>query len=188
MIARRARRQRLLAVAALLAPVLLAQATRHLLRGDLSAASASTAAPAQPAPQSAAPDLSPAQQTALAYVHARSLSRRDAAYTPILSPMDHLPARADEHAPALAHEPEPAPSVIQRDDPAAQLPRGPLALTSVMTAPDEPGGALAVINGRVMRVGDLVEPGWTIHAIDRSDLRVRLLGPAGQTVSLSRQR
>lgn len=58
------------------------------------------------------------------------------------------------------------------------------SLTSVLSAP---GGALCVINERVRRAGDQVEPGWSVKSIDAAARRVVLTGPGGREVVLAQR-
>ena len=47
---------------------------------------------------------------------------------------------------------------------------------------------MAVINGRLLRVGEMVAPGWALNAIDPATLTVTLMGPDETAITLEANR
>ncbi len=102
-------------------------------------------------------------------LHLQAESARLAELAPVPSPFPQHERYATE-----GDEP------IQLTDPT--LPD--FSLTSVLSAP---GGALCVINERVRRTGDQIEPGWSVKSIDAAARRVVLTGPRGREVVLAQR-
>lgn len=97
-----------------------------------------------------------------------------------VSPFERGPS-TDRAAPTTAAvEAEPA---APSDDPAP-----PLSVSAVL-ADSRTGAAIAVINGKVRRVGDELAPGWSVETIDAATGVVTAVGPRGQrTASPARKR
>ena len=174
-------RRGLPAVAALLAPALVVQMVRFTTGWQPATTQAATT---QPADQ-AAVVLTPlaalsAQQTNLAAALATGGPLDPLAVT---SPMDHTPAPVEPDQPPTA---DPADASAPEGTPQESAPRMKMQLGAIMGG-SAAGAALSVINGRVYRVGDQIEPGWTITAIDSSTLSVEFQGPKQQTFTLTRE-
>lgn len=74
----------------------------------------------------------------------------------------------------IAVEHVPQAEVIGNDEPAPvpTLPGGPaVRLTSVMATRS---GGIATINGRVLRIGEFVAPGWRLSSVDTKDAAVEI--------------
>ncbi len=175
-------RRRLLPAAALVAPVAVVMLMRLLGTGypahsvaavpDPAPAAAPTEPTAPPAPLLA----SKAEvDRALAWLatHRLGIGGKKIAR----SPMDFEPA-APVAAPQAPAPVAPAPTAAR-----ATRPTGPVNLSSVMAIE---GGALATINGRIVRVGDTLEPGWTVLEIDPRGLCVLIQGPDERRLALTR--
>jgi len=81
-------------------------------------------------------------------------------------------------------EPPPETRVARPQRSGSQRPTEPeveFVLSSVMPSPTRP---LAVINGKVRRIGDTVEPGWVLTMIDGDARRVILTHLSGRTRTL----
>lgn len=168
-------RRRLLSAGAMVAPVLALQAVHWFTgqAGPQTTMASSAVTPAAPK-QTDQPEVDPkaikAEREALAWLAARGPART--AGSPMLRPP------AEPVPEPIIEEPPPAPEV-------ASVPASvrKLALTGVMRGRS---GELAVISGRVLEVGAEVATGWRIGAIDARAMTVRLDGPAGLTLTLSR--
>ncbi len=174
MLLNRATRRKLLPLGVLLAPALAVQLFR-LASGAQPATGHAALSPIENPEAIAIPPVPPmkADQTrALAWLRSRSRDRIER------SPMDHPPAEALPPAP---------PPPLTEPDPEQPRPLSTMKtrpeLRSIMAAPRE---TIATINGRIMRVGDEVEPGWRIVAIDVSTMTVMIEGPEKQAVELTR--
>jgi len=85
-----------------------------------------------------------------------------------------------------AEIPKPTKPTESNDQKESSDPPAPtFVVTSVMAGGPQP---LATVNGQLCKIGDEVEPGWTVDSIDGQAGRVRLKGPAGQLVSAQLQR
>lgn len=89
----------------------------------------------------------------------------------IATPFFH-PAPLEEEPDEPAEPEAPAPVAAQTPDP----------VFTVSTIVDAPGGALAVINGKIRRVGDEIVGGWTLAKIDARAKLVDLSSPDGRTI------
>lgn len=165
-------RFRFIVVAALLAPGALVQGFRFLSGASLSAVSAAITPATAPVlvPPTPAAELTPEQKRAIEWL---ALRRGESV---VRSPMDH-PTVAVEPEP----EPEVTPEVIEKPDPFAGL-----VVTSIMIGGDQQ--PMAVINGRVQRVGDVIRGAWTISEIDRIECLVRFTNTEGETATLTMKR
>ncbi|MDX2115860.1 MAG: hypothetical protein SFZ24_09630 [Planctomycetota bacterium] len=168
-----ARRSETLVAAALAGPPIVVLLLRASLTIGPSPATAALPAPAAPPALQAAtePALTPEQKAALGWIAEQS------ADVVTRSPMNHPPAIAAEQ-PAEQAPAEPA----ARPAPAGQPPR--FVATTIMAGPR---GGVAVINGRVYRVGESPAPGWRVESIDAGSSTVELTGPDGQTATCTPQ-
>lgn len=166
----RTQKQRAWAAGALVAPVLLAAATRIVLNAGPSVSAAGTAAVAADAPPPAPSKPPTAEQVrAMQWLAGAARARAER------SPMLHLKAPEPAATPAAAAQAEP--------ERAAERPA--MALSAVLT---RDGRVTALINGRLRGVGDEVAPGWTIEAIDGDALSVTVRGPDGQDAQIRGRR
>jgi hypothetical protein len=172
----RGARRRWIPVAALLAPVLVVQGFRAVSGWHVQTSSASGPRPADlpvPAPQPAPLQITPDMKRAADWITSRGPIRVGR------SPMDHVPGIKPIAVPA---KPDPEPVLPNAVTP-PNRPETKLVLSAII------GGKtsnMASINGRIYRLGDDVEPGWTIIAIHPRRMVVVLSGPEGQVVELSR--
>lgn len=182
MIASARKRRRLIPVLALLLPALAVQGFRALSGSGLASASATpTATPANlplaPSEESFKP--TPEMLAAAKWVQE---TVRPGTLAALVSPMDHPP-------PPDPSAPPPTKVATPTETPAptrtvARRPTGKLALSSVISGE---GGVMASINGKIYRIGDAVDTGWSITAIDPRGMVVTITGPEGHTVELSRK-
>lgn len=93
--------------------------------------------------------------------------------SPILSRVAELP-------PTATQPPDYVPSPSHQEELPAAVPV--FSLSSVMGSNDR---SMAVINGKLCRVGDRVIEGWTVTAIDREGGRVTVTSTSGEELSLS---
>lgn len=170
---------RFLTAAALVTPVLAVQGLRLIL-GPSAGPATSSAGVVQPppaVPQTDAPAQKPlTDQQKHAARWAAALDRTKS----VTSPMLHVIAR-----PA---DPVPTNITITTPDNHAAGPIRPIADLSLGAIMGSPESALALIGGKVRRVGAQVEPGWTIKAISVRDQTVLIEGPGGATVELHNTR
>lgn len=156
----RAARRRLHAGTMAAAPVL-ALGLLRLLTGagpQEAPAAPGDGAAAGPAPAVVAAPVSAAQRRAMDWLRSRPAGVA-------ASPMDHPPA-----APAEVREPAPAAAR------AAAVEEVRPAVTAIV---GRGAGARALVNGKVLGVGDLVAPGWTVESIDAREQVVGITGPDG---------
>ncbi len=168
-------RDRLLLGAVMLGPVAGVLSIRAAagLEPRNSAAASTAAAAVQAAGVPASLVLRADQKAALAYVKARPMPKVDR------SPM-HAPAappRTDQEAPEAARAAPPA-ADVSPDAPA-------MTLSTIFTSSN---AALAIINGKVHRVGDRVSGDWTVRSIDGPGMTVVVAGPDGREVRLTTPR
>ncbi len=182
MIRRLASHRRLLEVGALAAPILIVQAMGYLFAAGPAPAPAAgpptTETPAEPIAAGAPAKLTDEQARAADWLAKR-------------------PPLGDLHSPfdARANSPPPPPPVTNpstpvvtppdpRGDPKPpprQLAPPPMRLTAIIVSNDL---RMAVIDGKVLRVGQEVAPGWIVSDINaRGDL-VKVTGSDGQTIEL----
>lgn len=160
--------------AALVAPVLLVMGVRMILQ---TGPAVSFAEPA-PAPDDGPPTpASPRPRPALSDAD-RALLAWEAAQV-------EVPARGSPMAPGRI--PVPAPPEPQEAPAAPATPneepaRPALKLSAVMGSGDN---AIAVIDGRMRRVGDAVAPGYVIRRIESRAGIVTIAGPGGITRTLA---
>lgn len=174
--------QRLLPAIALVAPVLAVQFFRSVLGAgaDVAASNAGQAPMTDPAAAAAietptAP-VTAEQKRAVAWL--ASLNRQD----PARSPMDHPKVASDTPPPAPSLEPD-APTT--KPAPAdAPHPKSDITLGAIMGSSR---GSLASIGGRIFRVGEQLEAGWTIEAIDPKLQIVTLAGPDKAKIELKNE-
>jgi hypothetical protein len=171
-------RRKLLPAGALVAPVAVVLILRALGTGypaKTVAAVTETALPPSDTPEAAVPPAPPLAskaevERALSWLRAREGT------APARSPMDFEPAV--QAAPEAPEPAAPAPSAARPTKPS-----GPVNLSSVMATE---GGALATINGRIVRVGDSLEPGWRVVEIDARRVSVVIEGPEARRLELTR--
>lgn len=163
---------RLLALLELAGPVLALSALKLVLSATPSIAPAAMTQPEVTPPQAPTPTTAPseAQLKASAFLESWSAPKS------VRNPM-HLPP-----APIAQIAPEATPVPTAPD--AAPEPQPKFAVGAIAGTP---GNAIASINGRVHRVGDIIAPGWTIRDIDVAKRLVRVDGPGGQTIDLARR-
>lgn len=169
--------QRLLLLAALAAPVIIVQVMRGVLgAGAMPASSRAAQVSAEPAPPEAAPATTPADAKAQAKLAAwlETQSPSPERLASLRSPMDYVPAPTTV---------QPASPATPTAAPTPNGPRHPMVLGTILHTSR---GAIAAINGQVLRVGEEVEPGWTLIAIDVESRTATVQGPKGQTLLLSR--
>jgi hypothetical protein len=167
-------RRRTVATIALLAPVLVVQGFRAVSGWNVADSSASVARPveqAAPAPVQPAP-LSNQAKRVQEWLTARG---------PIdikRSPMDHPPpVKAAQQPEPVEAEPAPDPKTV------VKMPTNKYQLSAIVG-----GGStnMASISGKIYRLGEDIETGWTIISIQPRRMIVVLSGPDGQVVELSR--
>jgi hypothetical protein len=180
-------KQRLMLLAALAAPVVIVQVMRGVLgAGAMPAASHAAPMSADPAPADAgapAAPVSPAEAKARGRVAAwlAELPDNSERLASLRSPMDQVPAPTVV-TPAAPQGPEPAePAPVVRTSPDG--PRGPMVLGTILNTSR---GAIAAINGQVLRIGEEVEPGWVLVGVNLEARSATVQGPKGQTILLSR--
>jgi hypothetical protein len=168
----KARKQRLWAAGALLAPVVLALGARTMLSAGPQATLAQAAGeqPAALEPVNVKPPTKE-QLAALAWLRTHPVPER------VPSPMLH--PKLDR--PAAAAEPVPEAEPIG-------TPEEPLPVVALSAVLGRDGREAALLNGRVHRVGDEVVPGWTVRAINARAGSVELIGPGERTMTLSSKR
>lgn len=168
-------RRNLALVGAMVAPVVVVQALRGLFGPEGLSPSATQAAVAPDRgerPTARAAEECPVEARLRGY-----LARLDRA-RPSRSPMDSIEAAPD--APTFTPDPSPP------DTPArASGPSTALTLSAVLRSSS---GTMAAINGRIYGVGQSIEPGWVVAAINADDLSVTIRGPDGQELTLFRAR
>jgi hypothetical protein len=167
-------RRRTVATIALLAPVLVVQGFRAFSGWNVAGSSASVARPVeQTAP-------TPVQSSPLSN-QAKRVQEWLVARGPIdikRSPMDHPPPVKAAPQPELVEaEPATEPKI------AVKLPGKKYQLSAIVG-----GGStnMASISGKIYRLGEDLEEGWTIISIQPRRMIVVLSGPDGQVVELSR--
>jgi hypothetical protein len=180
----RSARRRLASAAVLLAPALLVQSYR-LLGGSGPATSdaaivATTDPAALPSPVSG---IDNAPRTTITPAAAAKVSawidhHRTGPERFLRSPMDNPPAAEKAPEPPA---PEPAATPAPADQPTTEL-----RLGAIIAGGDDTASAAALINGFIRRVGDEVEPGWSIATIDAKSMTVRLIGPGDRHFTLRR--
>ena len=104
----------------------------------------------------------------------------------VTSPMVQasLPKPPPQVVPAPA--PAPAPAPVADPDPVDSLPLPRLSV--VMGGDRDTGVAMAVLDGTLMRVGDRLPSGWTVHRIDPTAALVVLVNDRGNEVIVRRGR
>lgn len=85
-----------------------------------------------------------------------------------------------------APAPAPAPAPVADPDPVDSLPLPRLSV--VMGGDGDSGVAMAVLDGSLMRVGDRLPSGWTVHRIDPTAALVVLVNDRGDEVIVRRGR
>lgn len=101
--------------------------------------------------------------------------------TPLPSPLDHpIIVRAAPVKPTIeVKRPDPPPIKVPTVDPVAGL-----SLTATMRVKD--GGAVALINSRVYKVGQDVMPGCPLESVDVKLNQVEIRMPDGRLIKLAR--
>lgn len=167
-------RRNLALLGALVAPVVVVQALRGVFgpEGLSPASSHAAVVPVEDVPASSRVQERPREATLRGY-----LMRLDRA-RPARSPMDSVEAVAE--APTFTPDPAPIVTIARPSGPSVAL-----TLSAVMRSSN---GTMAAINGRVYGVGQSIEPGWVIAAINADDLSVTIHGPEGQELVLFRAR
>jgi hypothetical protein len=123
-----------------------------------------------------APKATPHQVRAREWADAQPVGPR------LTSPLDHPVAAAP--APVATHvEPEPAPVVPDPEPVNVADPLSGLRLTALLGGRT---GSLAMIDGKIFRVGDEVRPGCTLKSIDAKADRIEVSRPDGTTASFGR--
>ncbi|CAN5812392.1 hypothetical protein BH11PLA1_BH11PLA1_16850 [soil metagenome] len=169
--------RRFFAAVALVAPIFAVQGLRVVFGPSAGPAfSTASATPAAPDPalgaSAAAPVLTDAQQRTARWLD--SLGRESV----VRSPMQPAPALPVVAAPAPRTD---AAAPVTPSVPAALHPKAELTLNAVMGSKTT---ELAMISGRVCRVGTVIEPGWTVTVIDAKTQIVTIQGPEGVKVEL----
>ncbi|MBX9737471.1 MAG: hypothetical protein K2X32_11150 [Phycisphaerales bacterium] len=184
MISRLTSSPRLMTAGALIAPILVVQLVR-IGFGPGAGPAMSTAAVGMPdasvqsteAAQKPSAPLTAQDRTVAAWI--AKLQRPDA----IKSPMEFIPA---PESVAATQEPVEVPRVqISQGDttiPVAMRVPVDLTLGAIMGSSDS---ALALIGGKVRRVGDTIYPGWTITSINPREQTVTITGPEDAVINLS---
>ncbi len=178
--------RRLVTAGALVAPLVGVQIIR-LFFGSSAGPSMSAAATMMPS------STEPPMQTAIApaiSAHDRSvaewlntLSRADK----LESPMEFVPVLPVDARPTAAAPAEPAPVIKQGEDTIPAAMRLPVNLTlGAILGSNET--ALAMIGGKVRRVGDTLFPGWTVTSISPREQTVTITGPNDATIELTPER
>lgn len=88
------------------------------------------------------------------------------------SPMNHAEAQPLE-LPPPEEEPSPAPMVLEAP---------PIEVTSIIASP---AGAIATVNGRIVRAGQAISPGWKVREIDAGRRQIIIEGPDGVMLTRS---
>ncbi len=175
---------RLMTAGALIAPILVVQLVRVGLGPGagpaMSAAAVGTPDQSTDAAQKPIAPLTAQDRTLATWI--AKLQRPDA----IKSPMEFIPA---PESVAAAEEPVAVPRVeISQGDntiPAATRVPVDLTLGAIMGSSES---ALAMIGGKVRRVGDTIYPGWTITSINPREQTVTITGPEDAVINLSNPR
>jgi hypothetical protein len=99
-----------------------------------------------------------------------------------------LPSPLDHPAPAVQREePSPSPTFIE-PEPEAAPGADPLAGLKLKAVLGSQNGSMAMINGRIFRVGDEVRPGCKVLSVDAHANRVEIQRPDGTTGIIGRDR
>ncbi|MGQ0627526.1 MAG: hypothetical protein ACT4PL_05420 [Phycisphaerales bacterium] len=160
-------RATLIAAATFLAPAVAVQAFRVTAGWTPTAVVATPTAPTEPAPVApAVRPLSADQQRLAEYLRQEE---GESVIERLASPMDAAPA------PAVATISPDRPIIVVRDETPTK-PAGELRLGGIMGTGES---ALAMVNGKVRRIGDEIEPGWRLTAIDAQAFTLTLTGPEG---------
>jgi hypothetical protein len=165
-------RARVFTAAALVAPVVLVQIGQAVLGGVGPRVSAASVSETAPAAEATTPTVKPAPKwTAAQTAAAAWLAKAGRPRVPD-SPMVFVPA------------PERAPEArVQVDEGEKPLePRPSLTLSGVI---GRDGEEAALINGKMVRVGDTVHTGWKVESIDAKRMVVVVAGPRGDRFELS---
>jgi hypothetical protein len=133
-----------------------------------------SAAPATPATETL-PVTAPAPAITPEQLRARQWAEAQPVGPGLVSPLERGESARVE-APQHAPEPEP----LDPGDPLSGL-----TLKALLAGRN---GALAMINGRIYRIGDEVRPGCTVLSIDAREDRIELSRPDGTTATLGRAR
>lgn len=178
--------RRLITAGALLAPLLGVQLVRLCFgagAGPASSAAASIMPHGQDAPASIAiaPSVSAQDRTVADWLAKLSRSGK------LESPMEFVPVIAVAAQATPAFPSEPAPVIKQGSDSTPVTTRLPVNLTlgAVMGSSD---AALAMIGGKVRRVGDSILPGWIVASINPREQSVVIHGPEGAVIELKTER
>lgn len=165
----RIKREHLLLLALAAAPAFVAQGLRFAELTSPRAASAAVDAPAVAAPEQSTFAPTPAQAKAAAWVASQpSSTLRD----PFVAPAP----------PDQASEPSSTQIVTTPDRTNTAAGRVPqFRLTGVIERGQKP---LAAINGKVFRVGEEVEPGWTLISVHGGERSVEIRHTDGRVVSV----
>ena len=141
--------------------------------------------PAPKAAPSANPDSvtvpvsAPAPRATAEQTRAREWADAQAVGPRLASPMDHPAVTAThveaEPAPVI---PDPIPEPLSEEDPLAGL-----KLTALLSGRS---GSLAMIDGRIFKVGDEVRPGCTLRSIDAKADRIEISRPDGTNARFGR--
>lgn len=105
------------------------------------------------------------------------IAARDAAQRALAEPMGTSPFARAAALPSNDRDNAPAPAATTAETPAFAV--------SAILADRKGGPAIAVVNGKVRRVGDAVAPGWTVASIDAAAGEVALTGPEGRRATAS---
>lgn len=145
---------------------------------------AAPAAPATSTDSTTVPVVVPGPRTTPEQVRARQWADAQVVGAGLASPLDH-PIAAPAPAPAVARvDPEPAP-VIEPEPVNTEDPLSGLRLTALLGGRS---GALAMIDGRIFRIGDEVRPGCKLLSIDAKADRIEVARPDGTTRAFGRDK
>jgi len=169
----------LLSAGTILAPVLVLQTVQALVgQKALKPAQASAGASAESPPGFGRGDQAEAR-AAVAWLAARGPARADR--SPMIPALE-LPAVIERPVePAVINKPEP----VANSEPLIPTSISSLTVTAVMSGDR---GAMAVIRGAVFREGDELADLWKVVAIDARAMTVRVQGPNGITLELTRRK
>lgn len=113
---------------------------------------------------------------ALEPLPAKVIAARDAAQRALAEPMGASPFARGAALSSNAGDDAPATTSASE---------APAFAVSAILADRKGGPAIAVVNGKVRRVGDVAAPGWTVASIDAAAGEVALTGPEGQRATAS---
>jgi hypothetical protein len=175
------RRSQLMEIAALAAPMVVLGLTRLVMTpvsGDAGTGPSQGAPPILPV-NAVAARVTMEQRRAAEW--ARSLDLTAA----LASPMDHPVIVPPRPAPVVQKPETPAPTPVA----APRVTQDPLTnLTLSATTKGRDSGGLALINGKVYRIGEDVLPGYRLESVDTNLNQVELRFPDGRQRTLGRKR